>query len=314
MYRINRIINWHTSINKFNSIIDKFVGEYTYLHDGIPLKDLLADFDLSAEQLKSIIGELTEIKNTMETDDGSDGPINVVKHIDFELNEDKMYDVKMWLAPESAVDPKLYEPAEGTTSGEEGYYWALNLNFIGAEDLVYTFTDNSNREFNHHNDFSIDIDGADLKSDVRPHVENTNTEEEYHIDSRDIIVDGEFYKDEDGTFTYQPNDPNLELISSNNPDDFKAYVNPDAIRQYFKDVENVMPHSKIKYWEQYSDSTSAQFNSVEEALEEGLADWNNNADEKIESLDEDVVKEIKSFFDSAGYIDGDIVAAMIAQL
>jgi len=77
-----------------------------------------------------------------------------------------LFDVKTWYAPDNINadnDNEFWEAAEGTTPGEEGYYWARQLNYISNEDFVYTFTD----KIHPNSDFSIDIDGADLGTDVR---------------------------------------------------------------------------------------------------------------------------------------------------
>lgn len=192
-------------VKKFNQVIDKYVGEYNpEKQDGVPLRDTIADASLSTQELKSIIAELTEIKNSMKNtnSESTTGSEPVEIHLDTET----LYDVKVWWAPDSKEDNEHFERAEGTQQGEEGWYWALKLNYIGEEHYVYTFTDKLNQQFNHHNDYSIDIDGADLKTDVRFHdskkpvtdqlAPEENNEPQYAIDKVIAYLGEEFGLDD----------------------------------------------------------------------------------------------------------------------
>lgn len=69
---------------------------------------------------------------------------------------------------------------------------------------------------------------ADDNDDVQP-----EHSLEYNIDSRDVYVDGELFRSGENTLTYEPNDPKYKDITSDNPDDFREYVNPEAIRKFF---------------------------------------------------------------------------------
>ena len=166
MEKINELdiyIHEHTSdgteVKKFNQVIDKFIGEYNpEKQDGVPLRDTIAEAGLSATELKSIIAELTEIKNSMQPEN-NENPL--LKYGTFEELKNIKFDVKVWLAPDGD-DNENFEPCEGTTPGQEGWYWALNMNYEKNEDGVYFFGDHVN-----HTEYIVEVDAADLATDVR---------------------------------------------------------------------------------------------------------------------------------------------------
>jgi len=57
-----------SEISLLNTITDKYCGKYDAdKYDGIPLRDRIVDAVLSSQQLKSLINELTDLKNHITT-------------------------------------------------------------------------------------------------------------------------------------------------------------------------------------------------------------------------------------------------------
>lgn len=78
-----------------------------------------------------------------------------------------------------------------------------------------------------------------------------------------------------------------------------------------------MTKEQALYWDGYSETEVENVtdrDNVAKALKDALDEWNLGADETLSELENKVVIEAYDFFDTVGYINTEIILAMIAQL
>lgn len=149
--------------NLFDSQEDNNINEAINRLQGI-IKTL--KFLIEAEKTLKENMKTTQLKEALKSE------IRKVLKEEMTPKKGQKYDVITYIAPHppgKLVDPSYLEPVKGTKNGEEGEYWALDLEYLGKdEDGNFLFGDKG------INDFETFIEPSELGTHIRNSKNNIN--------------------------------------------------------------------------------------------------------------------------------------------